>query len=221
MLRKMSQNASEPLYHLINRDISNPISMMIVIGWVSPAFAIRRDVVWKVRESWREQTFYYRLQREPRLAGPAIVWSLILFQNGRSARFAQLHGGALGTLSLVLGVCAFSAVGAEQPLTKQNALCSGNSPECYAKTHHNPVKGCKQVMDEKANFRHVWQESEAQSVFDTYLWHDEKKRTIRAFGQRLRQSTGWECRPHCNTFVFSTPTLGTLSRPPLNNLKQI
>ena len=76
-------------------------------------------------------------------------------------------------------------------------------------------------MDEKANFLHVWQESEAQSVFDTYLWHDEKKRTIRAFGQRLRQSTGWECRPHCNTFVFSTPTLGTLSRPPLNNLKQI
>lgn len=94
--------------------------------------------------------------------------------------------GILGTLSLVLGVCAFSAVGAEQPPTKQNALCSGNSPECYAKTHHNPVKECKQVMDEKANFRHVWQESEAKSVFDTYLWHDEKKRTIQAFGQRAK-----------------------------------
>jgi hypothetical protein len=30
-------------------------------------------------------------------------------------------------------------------------------------------------MDKKATFRHVWQESEAQPVFDTYLWHDEKK----------------------------------------------
>jgi hypothetical protein len=27
---------------------------------------------------------------------------------------------------LVLGVCAFSALGAKQPPTKQNALCSGN-----------------------------------------------------------------------------------------------
>ena len=160
--------------------------MMIVIGWASPAFAIRRDVVWKVRESWREQTFYYRLQREPRLAGPAIMWSLMLYQNGRSARFAQLHGGALGTLSLVLGVCAFSAVGAEQPLTKQNALCSGNSPECYEKTHHKQLNGGKQLMYEKANYREVGQESEAQSVFNTYLWHDETKRTMQAFGQRAK-----------------------------------
>lgn len=77
--------------------------------------------------------------------------------------------GILGTLSLVLGVCAFSAVGAEQPPTKQNALCSGNSPECYAKRHHNPVRECKQVMDEKAKFHHVWLDSEAQPVFSTYL----------------------------------------------------
>lgn len=92
--------------------------------------------------------------------------------------------GAMGTLSLVLGVCAFSAVGAEQPLTKQNASCSGNSPECYAKTHHNPVRECKQVMDKKATFRHIWQKSEALPVFGTYLWHDEKKKTIQVFGNQ-------------------------------------
>lgn len=90
----------------------------------------------------------------------------------------------LGALSLVLGVCAFSAVGAEQPPTKQNALCSGNSPECYAKTHHNPVRECKQIMGKKATFRYVWQESEAQPVFGTYLWHDEQKKTIQAFGHQ-------------------------------------
>ena len=94
--------------------------------------------------------------------------------------------GILGTLALVLGVCAFSAVSAEQPQTKQNALCSGNSPECYAKTHHNPVRECKQVMDNKATFRHVWQESEARPVFDTYLWHNEQKKTIQAFGQQAK-----------------------------------
>lgn len=86
----------------------------------------------------------------------------------------------------MLGVGAFSTVSAEQPQTKQNALCSGNSPECYAKTHHNSVRECKQVMDEKATFRHVWQESEAQPVFGTYLWHDEQKKTIQAFGQQAK-----------------------------------
>ncbi|HAN6601115.1 TPA: hypothetical protein IF077_005121, partial [Escherichia coli] len=59
-----------------------------------------------------------------------------------------------------------------------------DNPECYAKTHHNPVRECKQVMDKKATFRHVWQENEAQSVFGTYLWHDEQKRTIQAFGHQ-------------------------------------
>lgn len=92
--------------------------------------------------------------------------------------------GALGTLSLVLGVSAFSAVGAEKPPTKQNSLCSGNSLECYAKTHHNPVRECKQVIDKKATFRHVWQESEAQPIFGTYLWHDEEKKMIQAFGHQ-------------------------------------
>ena len=92
--------------------------------------------------------------------------------------------GILGTLSLVLGVCAFSAVSAEHPAAKHKTLCLGSAPECYAKAHHNPVKECKQVMDKKAAFRHVWQENEAQSVFGTYLWHDEQKRTIQAFGQQ-------------------------------------
>lgn len=92
--------------------------------------------------------------------------------------------GILGTLSLVLGVCAFSAVSAEHPAAKHKTLCLGSAPECYAKAHHNPVRQCKQVMDNKATFRHVWQENEAQSVFGTYLWHDEQKRTIQAFGHQ-------------------------------------
>ncbi|MBN3135834.1 hypothetical protein [Pectobacterium punjabense] len=94
--------------------------------------------------------------------------------------------GIIGTLSLVLGVCAFSAVSAEHSAEKQGAVCVGNDPECYAKAHHNPVKKCKQVMDEKAAFRHVWQVSEAPQVFSTYLWHDEKKKTIQAFGQQAK-----------------------------------
>ena len=127
----------------------------------------------------------------PIAAGAALSWASYnvvahVVSKRQISTLRAIAWGALGTLSLVLGVCAFSVVGAEQPLAKQNALCSGNSPECYAKTHHNPVKGCKQVMDEKANFRHVWQESEAQSVFNTYLWHDETKRTMQAFGQRAK-----------------------------------
>ncbi|MEG6128863.1 hypothetical protein [Enterobacter asburiae] len=94
--------------------------------------------------------------------------------------------GILGTLSLVLGVCTFSAVSAEHPAAKQDTLSLGNAPECYAKMHHNPVRECKQVMDKKATFRHVWQESETQPVFNTYLWHDEKKRTIQMFGQQAK-----------------------------------
>lgn len=94
--------------------------------------------------------------------------------------------GILGTLSLVLGVCAFSAVSAEHPAMKHKALCLDSAPECYAKAHHNPVRECKQVMDKKAAFRHVWQESEAQPLFETYLWHNEQKKTIQAFGQRAK-----------------------------------
>ncbi|CAH5481676.1 hypothetical protein AI2983V1_0496 [Enterobacter cloacae] len=94
--------------------------------------------------------------------------------------------GILATLSLVLGMCAFSAVSAEHPAAKNETSCLGNAPECYAKAHHNPVKECKQVMDKKATFRHVWQQSEAQPVFSTYLWHDENKRTIQMFGQQAK-----------------------------------
>ena len=92
--------------------------------------------------------------------------------------------GTLGTLSLVLGVSAFSAVGAEHQTARKDIVCADGNPECYAKTHHNPVRECNQVMDKKATFRHVWQENEAQSVFGTYLWHDEQKRTIQAFGHQ-------------------------------------
>ncbi|HDL7470726.1 TPA: hypothetical protein PXN82_002510 [Yersinia enterocolitica] len=94
--------------------------------------------------------------------------------------------GILVTFSLVLGVCAFSAVSAEHSAAKHETLCLGSAPECYAKAHHNPVRECKQVMDKKATFRHVWQENEAQPVFGTYLWHDEQKKTIQAFGQQAK-----------------------------------
>ena len=86
----------------------------------------------------------------------------------------------------MLGVCALSAISAERTIEKQGGVCSGNTPECYAKAHHNPVEECKQVMDKKATFRHVWQESEAQPVFETYLWHYEQKRTIQAFRQQAK-----------------------------------
>lgn len=92
--------------------------------------------------------------------------------------------GGLGTLSSMLGVCVFSAVGAEHPPAKQEAACSVNSPECYAKAHHNPVKECKQTMDKKATFRHTWLENEVQPVFGSYLWHDENTKIVQAFGHQ-------------------------------------
>ncbi|CAM7604030.1 Transmembrane protein [Klebsiella variicola subsp. variicola] len=127
----------------------------------------------------------------PMAAGAVLSWAsystvahMILKRQISTLR--SIAWGILGTLSLVLGVCAFSAVGAEKPPTKQNVLCSGNSPECYAKTHHHPIRECKQVMDKKATFRHMWQESEAQPVFNVYLWHDKDKRTIQMFGQQAK-----------------------------------
>lgn len=127
----------------------------------------------------------------PMAAGAALSWASYcvvahVVSKRQISTLRAIAWGILGTLSLVLGVCAFSAVGAEQPPTKQNALCSGNSPKCYAKTHHNPVRECKQVMDKKARFHHVWLGTEEQSRFTTYLWHDEKKRTIQMFGQQAK-----------------------------------
>ncbi|CAM4226787.1 Uncharacterised protein [Yersinia intermedia] len=109
-----------------------------------------------------------------------------IFSKRQISTLRAVSCGILGTLSLVLGVCAFSAVSAEHPAAKHKTLCLGSAPECYAKAHHNPVKECKQVMDKKAAFRHVWQESEARPVFDTYLWHNEQKKTIQAFGQQAK-----------------------------------
>lgn len=125
----------------------------------------------------------------PIAAGAALSWASYsvvahVVSKRQISTLRAIVWGALGTLSLVLGLCAFSAVSAEHLAEKQNALCSINAPECYAKAHNNPVKKCKQVMDEKATFRHVWQESETQPVFGTYLWHDEKKKTIQAFGNQ-------------------------------------
>lgn len=127
----------------------------------------------------------------PMAAGAVLSWASysIVAHVSIKRQISSLHAiswGILGTLSLVLGVCAFSAMSAERTIEKQGVVCSGNTPECYAKAHHNPVKECKQVMDKKATFRHVWQESEAQPVFGTYLWHDEQKKTIQALGQQVK-----------------------------------
>ena len=127
----------------------------------------------------------------PIAAGAAISWasySVVAHAVSKQhiSTLRAVSWGILGTLSVVLGVCAFSAVSAEHPAAKHKTLCLGSAPECYAKAHHNPVKECKQVMDKKAAFRHVWQESEARPVFDTYLWHNEQKKTIQAFGQQAK-----------------------------------
>ena len=127
----------------------------------------------------------------PMVAGAALSWaSYSVVAHVTSKRqistLRAIAWGTLGTLSLVLGVCAFSAVGAEHQTARKDIVCADDNPECYAKTHHTPVRECKQVMDKKATFRHVWQESEAQPVFNTYLWHDEDKRTIQMFGQQAK-----------------------------------
>lgn len=127
----------------------------------------------------------------PMVAGVALSWATYnvvahVTSKRQISSLQAISWGVLGTLSLVLGVCAFSAVSEEHQAAKHKTLCLGSVPECYAKAHHNPVRECKQVMDKKATFRHVWQESEAQPVFNTYLWHDEKKRTIQMFGQQAK-----------------------------------
>lgn len=130
----------------------------------------------------------------PIAAGAAISWASysVVAHAVSKQHISTLRAtvwGALGTLSLVLGVCAFSAVGAEHQTTRKDIVCADDNPECYAKTHHNPVRECKKVMDEKAKFRHVWQESEAP-VFNTYLWHDENAKIIQAFGQQAKVVNG-------------------------------
>lgn len=148
----------------------------------------------------------------PMSAGAALSWAsysvvVHVVSKRQISTLRAIAWGALGTLSLVLGVCAFSAVGAEQAPTKQNDLCSGNSPECYAKTHHNPVRECKQLMDEKATFRHLWQESEAQPVFNTYHWHDKDKRIIQMFGQQAKAINNLEMQTPLQYFcVFNANT---------------
>lgn len=125
----------------------------------------------------------------PMAAGAILSWVSysIVAQAASKRQISSLRAiswGIFGTLSLVLGVCAFSAVSAERTTEKQSAVCIDNTPECYAKAHHNPVRECKQVMDKKASFRHVWQESEAQPIFNIYLWHDEKAKTVQVFGHQ-------------------------------------
>ncbi len=81
----------------------------------------------------------------PMAAGAVLSWanySIVAHVTSKReiSSLRAISWGILGTLSLVLGVSVFSAVSAEHPATKQNALCSMSNPECYAKTHHNPLK---------------------------------------------------------------------------------
>ncbi|QJW53933.1 hypothetical protein HL670_00792 [Serratia plymuthica] len=151
----------------------------------------------------------------PMLAGVAlscVSYGLVarIISKRQVSTLRAVPWGIIGTLSLVLGVCTFSAVSAEHPAAKNEASCLDNVPECYAKAHHNPVKECKQVMDEKANFRHVWQENEAQPVFGTYLWHDEKNKTIQAFGHKANAINSQGMLTPLQYFCVFTPTLGKL-----------
>jgi hypothetical protein len=148
----------------------------------------------------------------PIAAGAAISWASysVVAHAVSKQHISTLRAtvwGALGSLSLVLGVCAFSAVGAEHQTARKDIVCADDNPECYAKTHHNPVRECKQVMDKKATFRHVWQESEAQPVFNTYLWHDENKRTIQMFGQQAKAINSLEMLTPLQYFcIFNAST---------------
>ncbi len=81
----------------------------------------------------------------PIAAGAAISWASysVVAHAVSKQHISTLRAtvwGALGTLSLVLGVCAFSAVGAEHQTARKDIVCADDNPECYAKTHHNPVK---------------------------------------------------------------------------------
>ncbi|HCI6163928.1 TPA: hypothetical protein NPN88_004267 [Klebsiella pneumoniae] len=148
----------------------------------------------------------------PIAAGAALSWASYsvvahVVSKRQISTLRTIAWGALGTLSLVLGVCAFSAVGAEHHTARKDIVCAEDNPECYAKTHHNPVRECKQVMDKKATFRHVWQESEAQPVFGTYLWHDEKNKTIQAFGNQANAINSLGIRTPLQYFcVFNADT---------------
>ncbi|EKN5921226.1 TPA: hypothetical protein ACVU0F_003611 [Yersinia enterocolitica] len=127
----------------------------------------------------------------PMVVGAAVSWAsynIVFYVASRQqvSTLRTIYWGMMGYLFLLLSLCSFSTVSAEHSTTKQDIQCVGYNPECYAKSHHNPIKACKQVMDKKAAFRHIWQESETQSVFDTYLWHNEKKKTIQAFGQQAK-----------------------------------
>ncbi|ELG19834.1 hypothetical protein A1SY_00525 [Escherichia coli KTE63] len=81
----------------------------------------------------------------PIAAGAAISWASysVVAHAVSKQHISTLRAtvwGALGTLSLVLGVCAFSAVGAEHQTARKDIVCADDNPECYAKTHHNPVR---------------------------------------------------------------------------------
>ncbi|AJJ28950.1 membrane protein [Yersinia enterocolitica] len=130
----------------------------------------------------------------PMAAGAVLSWvsySVVahLTSKRQISTLRAISWGILGTLLLVLGACAFSAVSAEHSAARKDAVCADNIPECYAKSHYNPVRKCKQVMDMKAAFRHVWQDNEAP-VFETYLWHDENAKIVQAFGQQAKAVNG-------------------------------
>lgn len=125
----------------------------------------------------------------PMAIGAAVSWASynIVFYVASRQQVSTLRAiswATMGYLFLLFSLFTFSAAGSEPPATKQGIKCLGGSPKCYATSHHNPIKACKQVMEKKATFRHVWKENEAQPVFESYLWHDEKQKTIQAFGHQ-------------------------------------
>ncbi len=75
----------------------------------------------------------------PIAAGAAISWASysVVAHAVSKQHISTLRAtvwGALGSLSLVLGVCAFSAVGAEHQTARKDIVCADDNPECYAKT---------------------------------------------------------------------------------------
>lgn len=125
----------------------------------------------------------------PAAIGAGVSWASYHFVSYVASRqqmstLRTLSLCAIGYLFMSLSLCAFSAAWAENATTKKRVQCVSDTPECYARTHHNHIKACKQVMEKKATFRYIWKENQGKQVFETYLWHDRKNKTIQAFGSQ-------------------------------------
>lgn len=85
----------------------------------------------------------------PIAAGAAISWASysVVAHAVSKQHISTLRAtvwGALGTLSLVLGVCAFSAVGAEHQTARKDIVCADDNPNAMRKrtiTRSGSAKG--------------------------------------------------------------------------------